>query len=204
MAALKIIKKRGKVPLLARFAWRSWVPLAGLSQHFVFWTYPLVMLKSGEMNRKIFIQSVISILYIPLVYIVLHSIFPAYVNWGNVWPSLLIYLVLVELVNLPHHSDMPYFDSTSSIKKLHAWEQEKTTRSCYYPYYLSEILALNFNFHTEHHYFPSLPWYRLRKLRNILKPALDKEYSELYGIGWNIENRKRNPDEIFLANKKIV
>src|SRR5262249_32766986 len=111
----------------------------------------------------------------------------------------LLFLVAEELVNLPHHVDMSTFD-----QPLPVWQQYRATRSCYYPRGLSELLVLNFNFHTEHHLFPALPWYRLRGARSTLKLALDARYQEAIGIRWNLANRKRDLQSIVDAREGVA
>jgi fatty acid desaturase len=101
--------------------------------------------------------------------------------------AVLLFLITEEVVNLPHHFDVSTFDG-----KLPIWEQYRATRSCYYPPVISELLVLNFNFHTEHHLFPSLPWYRLRGARSLLKQALGSRYQEAVGVEWNVQQRKRD------------
>lgn len=202
MANLKKMRERGDAGLLVRIAWRSWIPLAAFLQHVVFWIYPFTMWQSGKMTRKSFVLSFCSIGWLILVYYLLITQFPSIVNLSNLWLSFILYLVMTEMVNLPHHVGVPTFHTSAQRDKLHPWEQNVTTRSCYYPYHLAELLTLNFNFHTEHHFFPNLPWYRLRKLRSIIKPIYGKEYNELYGIGWNLQNRSRDPNEIVLPEVK--
>jgi omega-6 fatty acid desaturase (delta-12 desaturase) len=75
---------------------------------------------------------------------------------------------------------------------LPVWQQHMPTRTCDYPRGLSELLVLNFNFHVEHHVFPTLPWYRLRSARTLLKPALGTDYREAHGLRWHIQQRKRS------------
>jgi len=198
MKNLKQIAEQQKVPLAVRIAWRSWIPLAGLWQHFVFWFYPAAMWRSGKMTPEAFRRSCFSVLWLVVVYIALFALLPHWFNMGNFGLALLIYLIGVELVNLPHHSDMPSFRDGKPITKLHPWEQHLSTRTCYYPFGLSELLTLNFNLHTEHHFFPHLPWYRLKQVRRMLKPALEGRYNEVIGIRWNLANRRRDPNDIML------
>jgi fatty acid desaturase len=86
---------------------------------------------------------------------------------------------------------MSTFDS-----KLPIWHQYRATRSCYYPRGVSELFVLNFNFHIEHHLFPALPWYRLRRARELVRSALGERYQEAIGIAWNIEHRTRDLQSI--------
>ena len=197
MANLKKMRERGRVSPLVRFAWRSWVPLAGLLQHFVFWLYPIALKKSGKMNQNNLSQSLISIGLLAITYTALFHFFPNTINFHNLWLSFVLYLIMTELVNLPHHVMMPTFKTTESRNRLSAWEQHITTRSCHYPFGLA-FLTLNFNYHIEHHYFPSLPWYRLPALRRLIKPHLGHDYTEVVGIGWNLQNRTRSASDIVL------
>lgn len=174
------------VPRLVRLAWWSWIPLGAALQHVVYLSYPLVMWRAGEMNAPKAVRSLISILWL----VVAHALSIAFVpevTWSNVALAVVVYLVVEELVNLPHHVDMSTFE-----QKLPLWEQHLATRSCYYPPVVSELLVLNFNFHIEHHWFPTLPWYRLRKARALVRPALGEAYEEAVGIAWNLKNRTRD------------
>ncbi len=198
MANLKKMREKKQVSWIVRFAWRSWVPLAGLLQHFVFWLYPLTMFKNGKLNKKNFMQSSFSIVWLAVIYYGLFHIFPDTINFSNLWLSFLFYLIMTELVNLPHHVMLPTFNTTEKRNKLHPWEQHVTTRSCHYPLGLAQVLTLNFNYHIEHHFFPNLPWYRLKKLRSIIKPMLEADYNEVTGIQWNLKNRSRSADDIVL------
>lgn len=184
---LKDWREKGSAPLLVRFAWKSWVPLAGLFQHFVFWGYPIVLMRKGELKGRIFWNSLFSVFWMFSIYIALFITFPQWFHFSSFFVAIIIYLIMVECVNLPHHTGMPTYN-----QKLLYREQVKVTRSCYYPIMLSELLVLNFNFHIEHHLFPTLPWYRLRKARQIIKPALGSDYNEEVGIEWNIKHRSKS------------
>lgn len=190
LKSLRSFRDRG-VPPLVRVAWWSWVPLSALLQHVVYLGYPYVMWRSGEMTRAKLVRTLVSVLWVPLSWAGLWLLAPDLVRPSNVLPAFGIFLFAEELVNLPHHVDMPTFD-----RKLPLWEQYRATRSCYYPYGVSELFVLNFNFHVEHHLFPSLPWYRLRRARALTRAALANEYTECVGISWNLRNRSRGLDTI--------
>lgn len=181
-----------RIPLLVRFAWRSWVPLAGAMNHIVYWAYPFKLARTGTASQAR--CAFASLIWMAAVYGSLFYAFPAIFSIGNFALAIAIYLVAVELVNLPHHSDQP-----STSEKLALWEQGFSTRSCYYPRLVSELLVLNFNFHIEHHLFPSLPWYRLREARALIKPALGDGYKEAVGIRWNLANRSKDIRQVLRA-----
>jgi len=190
LKSLRRFRDQG-VPNLVQLSWWSWIPIAALLQHIVYLTYPLTMWRAGEMTRAKLVRSVASLLGLPLVYIVLWRLAPDLVRPSSFVLAVVIFLFAEEMVNLPHHVDMPTFEG-----KLAAWEQYRATRSCHYPVGVSELLVLNFNFHTEHHLFPDLPWYRLRRARTLVKQALESRYAECMGISWNVRNRTRDLDAI--------
>jgi fatty acid desaturase len=194
------MKREGHVPWPVRFAWRSWIPFAGLLQHTVFWLYPFRSWRDGRFNASQQRKSLFSVLFLASAYILLGLFGPSWLTLARLWPSLIIYLVAVELVNFPHHIDMPVVASPDT--KLAPWEQHVTTRSCDYGHY-SGMLVLNFNLHTEHHLYPTLPWYRLKTVRGRVKQALAADYNQVTGIGWNIDNRTRDPREIMLQDKVV-
>lgn len=180
---------------IARFCWACWVPVSALFQHFVFWGYPFRLLADRSTGWKIRLKCVFSIVLLSGALIGLHWAWPEIFRFGNFGISMVVYLVVVELINFPHHLDTEMSDDPTSEGKLPVWRQSVATRSCYYPFPLSEALFLNFNFHVEHHTFPNLPWWRLRGVREGLRDKVDG-YQECRGIGWNLANRKRDLFEV--------
>jgi omega-6 fatty acid desaturase (delta-12 desaturase) len=192
------MKTRKRIPLAVRFTWRSWIPFGAVLQHVVFWSYPITAWREGRMKRWR-LHMLISVLFLAAGYVCLVE----FVGWATLWrlwPSFVIYLAGVELVNFPHHLDMPTVDPASEKQRLYVWEQQATTRSCRYPGILSELLVLNFNLHTEHHLFPALPWFRLKQARRLIKPVLQPGYTEVHGIGWNYAMRTGDLDHFVEPN----
>lgn len=194
------MKRQGHVPWTVRFAWRSWIPFGGLLQHTVFWLYPFRSWRDGRFNKAQQRKSLFSVLFLASAYVLVAFFGPSWLTLARIWPSLVIYLVAVELVNFPHHIDMPVV--ANADEKLAPWQQHVTTRSCDYGH-LSGMLVLNFNLHTEHHLYPTLPWYRLKAVRGEVKRVLAEDYNQVTGIGWNIENRSKDPREIMLQDKVL-
>lgn len=190
LRSIRRFKERG-VPRMVRACWRTWIPLGAFLQHLIFVTYPYQMWRSGQMTRSRLLASCASVAWLLASFLALWRLAPDVVRPSNFVLALAVFFVAEELVNVPHHVGMPTF-----AEKLPVWAQHQTTRSCYYPRGLSEVLVLNFNFHIEHHMFPSLPWHRLRRARGLVRPALGVEYQETFGISWNLENRRRDIDAI--------
>lgn len=184
-------QREKRIPWLLRFAWRTWIPLGALAQHLVFWGYPLVLMREDRSKLK---ECAASVALLPLAYLSLYAAWPDVFHPKNFFAGFMIYLFAEELVNLPHHSDLFKFSG-----RLQLWDQWKAARSCYYPPMISELFVLNFNFHIEHHLYPSLPWYRLRTARRLIRSALGARYNEAVGIQWNLSNRSHDIQDLLLA-----
>lgn len=194
LTLVKRAKERDELPAVLRLAWRTWLPIGAFVQHLVFWSHPLRAARDGAYSRERLARCAASSLLLPVTYVALHLLAPTIVNWTNFLPAIVAYLLLVELVNLPHHIGL-----TLRTDRLPLWKQHVTARSCNYPPVVSELLVLNFNFHIEHHLFPNLPWYRLRTARTLVKRALGDAYGETNGFGWHLEFRRRPFLDVILA-----
>ena len=170
------------------FFWKIWFPFAAISQHIVFWSksYQFVIQSKNKSEK---IKNTISIIVPALIY--------SQVNWFNNILGLFLYLLMVEVINFPHHLQMPM---TRENKRLNPKEQYLTTRSCSYPSWFSHHILNNFNLHTEHHLFPVLPWYRLESIQHDLKEVLKENYTEIKNNSWIIKNRKKSIDQIYAPN----
>jgi omega-6 fatty acid desaturase (delta-12 desaturase) len=204
LKGLRAYREKGHVPWVVRLAWRSWVPILAFLQHFVLWSYPLMLLKVSRLRGHRLLLAVISVLVLPTTYTALYLTFPGLFNFRNFGFALLIYLVVTELINLPHHLGTDLYHDREDLHKLPLWDQFRVTRSCYYPALVGELLLLNFNFHVEHHLFPNLPWYQLRKARALVREALGADYQESVGISWNLKHRRRPVEEVVLGKPPRV
>lgn len=167
LRAVRSWRSSGRVPVIVRLGWVLWIPLASLVQHAVFWTYPL---RTTGRDR---LRALISVGAVALVWLALHFCGITVTEW---WPGVVIYLLLTEVVNIPHHMMMPSTDGRAP-----AWEQYRFTRSVIYDRWMSWVV-LDFNLHAEHHMFPDLPWYRLQCARRFLydldkKTEVDKTWA---------------------------
>lgn len=183
-----------------RVSWRTWLPLLALFQHFVFWTYPWTLFREGRLHGKRLWRSIASIGFLGGSYTALAIWGPSWMQLQYFWPALIIYLTVVELINFPHHMGTRLFSHSDHDSKLPLWKHNEVTRSCYYPPGIADLLLLNFNFHTEHHLFPDLPWFRLGEARTLTKDALGEQYCETIGINWNLENRTKPATQVFLTD----
>ena len=162
-------------------------------QQIVFATYPIRMIREGKLNAEKAWRSAFSVLFIVAALATVHFFLPRGVfrTFGLAW---FFYLVLTEFINLPHHTDRPSFPG-----KLPVWRQHLIARSCNYPAVFARLLAFNFNLHAEHHVFPTLPWYRLPRARDLIREDLGSEYTESQGMAWVWKNRRKSLSEVALV-----
>ncbi len=178
--------RRGQLPWLLVRTWKTWLPIPALVQHIVYWANPIVELRRGKMQRSRAWRCAASVGFLIAVYAGLHLLEPSLFTILSFLPGILLYLIMVEVVNTPHHVGLTAFDERLPLR-----DQHLPTRTCDYPPVVSELLVLNFNFHIEHHMFPNLPWYRLRAARALVQPALGFQYRQAHGVEWLRRARKR-------------
>jgi acyl-lipid omega-6 desaturase (Delta-12 desaturase) len=170
--------------LVLRISWRLWIPSTALAQHFVFWASSWRFVK-GTKTRKELLMNLSSIAVPLALYLQL--------PWLSLAPGILAYLLMVEVINFPHHLQMPMIEGESTFK---AKDQHLTARSCWYPKWFSRHILNNFNLHIEHHLFPALPWYRLDEIKVNLKEQLGNEYQNAENNSWIVTARSKPIDEI--------
>lgn len=173
-------------------AWRYWLPILTLLQHLVFWTSAISAIKNCK-GKEEWIYVSLSYLLPTTLYIWLAPSLISYI------PGIILYFCMTEVINLPHHLQLPQF---RGAKKLVTYEQFQIARSCHYPFFFSYFLLNNFNYHTEHHMLPSLPWYRLHSIRPKMKELLGKHYNESFRSSWIFENRKKNIKEVIVYDSR--
>lgn len=170
------------------FFWPTWLPAAAVMQNYVFWSESVVRLKKNPL-------AVASVTLPLALWAGIFAFAGLHLSLFVIIPSILIYLALVEMVNFPHHTDLPQYDGDT---KFSLWEQHKTARSCFYPKMFERFVLLNFNYHIEHHLYPTLPWYRLESLSQRLRKEIP-DYFFSDGNEWVRFNRKRPFREVCLS-----
>lgn len=170
------------------FCWQFQIPALAISQHFVFWTksYQFV-LEAKTTEEKV--KNALSIL-IPLILY-------ASISLTKNLPALALYLAMVEVINFPHHLQMPMLEGKDSYP---VYDQYRSARSCQYPRWFSRNILNNFNLHIEHHLFPRLPWYQLDSASSLVKKELGEGYTGIKGNAWIRENRQKPIEEVFSKN----
>lgn len=172
------------------FFWPTWIPAAAVVQNYVFWSESVMRFDRGK-GRNAFLSITLPLVLWGSVCVLSGMVLTAFV----IIPSIVAYLALVEMVNFPHHTDLPQYEGET---KFPLWEQGKTARSCFYPRPFERFVLLNFNYHIEHHMYPTLPWYQLDKLSVEVRKRMPN-YFFSQGNEWVIRNRKRSFKEVCLS-----
>lgn len=157
--------------------WRTWIPGLALEQHFVFWRATI-----GK-RESLFVLA--AVLYLAAA--------AALIGLLGVALGLVLYLIMVEVINFPHHLDLVQYTGESKFKPF---EQTAFTRSCHYPKWFAHLFLCNFNLHNEHHLFPAHPWYQLDNIHQDLRSE-NVKVNESSRNAWIVKNRKRSLGDVF-------
>lgn len=193
--ALAVIfpKLPNRLQTVLSFLWRRWIPILGGLQQVVFWK---LALQNGLLAAR---PSVLLSLLLPVIgwgSVALLS--PKFLVW-NIFPAIFIYLLLVEIVNFPHHLQML---TGSGEDRWPIWRQHETARTCLYPQWFAKYVVLNFNYHAEHHMFPEVPWYSLPNVHEKVIALMPGQLHLDDSFRWIIDNRPREIIAI-VANNKV-
>jgi fatty acid desaturase len=185
---------------LDTYLWRSWMPYVAALQELLFWTVSVAKILENNIRAHQRVQLAASVLA-PL------SVAMGLVMGGHALgsalfflPSIMAYLVMVEIINFPHHLRLPRLTGEG---KLNLWEQYRVSRTCIYASWFSRLVTLNFNYHAEHHMFPTLPWHELPKAHSLVMESKPNEYQMCQGHEWIRANRRKDLSEVFAPTKHL-
>lgn len=172
------------------FGWRTWIPILALLQYSLFWKLCFQKTKQ-ERNFSSIVRFILPILSWTIVLALSSSA----MIWLGFVPALVLYMVAVEVVNFPHHLQLPM---TYGNTKYPIWEQYKSSRTCLYPRWFARLFVLNFNYHSEHHMFPDAPWHMLEKIHLLVRNELNEKQNLDYNLDWILENRSKSLSDVVL------
>jgi len=195
-------KKSSFEQALDTLLWRSWIPYIAFLQEAVFWTVSTKMITERKAHEGKRVELVLAVLA-PVA--VMATLVTAGIAAAGAWwllaPSVVIYLVMVEVINLPHHLCLPRLPGTG---KLSLWNQYKVSRTCLYFGGFSQFVLMNFNYHAEHHMYPTLPWYELPKAHALVRARGMNDYNLCDGFAWIRQNRNRNLRDVFAPTEALA
>jgi fatty acid desaturase len=171
--------------------WKWWIPMIALNHFIAHWLAPF-RARPAPGNR-VWQQRLFNCLY-AAAYAVLIVVASQHQMLGKLagfyLPIWLFLLLMVELLNLPHHAEAPILAADHPGLKL--WEQDAYTHDCAHVPLWSRFVILNFNLHITHHAFPWLPWHQLAQA-NAMVVAMNEDSppERVSELAFSLRNRRR-------------
>jgi acyl-lipid omega-6 desaturase (Delta-12 desaturase) len=185
--------KRKSTNAFLKAAWKLWLPIFAVNKHVLLWLIPFQKQDNGHINRTALVSALVGLGGYALLALV-----PGAAHlMVRALPALYLYMLAIEVINLPHHLEAEIYNSRRPIP---FWEHDRFTRSMA-PFPLDGLLFLHFNYHIEHHFFPSLPWHELPDLHAMVE-ATEAHPVKLEGdMAWNLRWRRKSAEVLL---KKFV
>lgn len=178
---------------LYSLCWNYRLPLVAIIQQVSFWKTSISYV-FDRANQPTDRQRLAVSIVIPLVsYATILMMLPYQITLLFFLPSYLGYMMLIEEINMPHHMRIPLVKGDT---RLNIKDQYQTSRTCVYAKWIAWYVANNFNYHTEHHLYPTLPWYRLPDVHTHLQGTLGVSLNLDYGNSWVAEHRQLHLDHV--------
>lgn len=188
--ALEVVKQYPGSSKFMKFVfkamWNSRFPLMTFFQYIVFWGHSIHRLKKKPRNLRFWLSSFLPILLWGGFLLSLNIKQITVVSIG-----LFLYGLFYDFINLPHHVGVYTYDEKT---RTQIWDQHEVSRTCRYPSVI-EHLVLNFNFHAEHHMYPTLPWHELTKAHDLLSEYRDDKNFHVINTGWLARQRSKDFSE---------
>lgn len=178
-----------KVELL----WRSWLPIMALNHIVATWWSPLHERRRGKKSARYAKEVRWEIVYVAAYAIIAALVVVRgeallFVSWFV--PTWCVFLMLMEMLNLPHHAEAPLL--ARDAEALPYWEQDTVSHNCGSVPVWSKFVILNFNLHITHHHFPSVPWYDLPLVDRLLQERTGRATAAFKNeFAWSWANRRR-------------
>ncbi|WP_160153586.1 fatty acid desaturase [Microbulbifer sp. ALW1] len=179
-----------------RWVWWFCVPIPSIQLIFsVFWLHPF----KKSTTRKSRNSGLLS-LVVCLVPQVTLGLTMGMSNWlSYILPAIIFYFFWFEAINFTHHSGIFPFTSKTRSTPIPLHEQDSVSRTSSFSKLLSTVLAYNFNFHTEHHYFPTVPWHNLPEVYSLVQASGDLgTYEDVPMLGFSAKLRLSDPVKIYI------
>jgi fatty acid desaturase len=173
--------------------WRCWVPALAVLQYVVFWVHSLRLVPREKLTSR----RLLSLGMPPLFWTALVLGSPPPVLWAAIVPGIFLYLLAVEVVNFPHHLELPQLHGDT---RLSPQRQHQISRTCLYPRWFARYVVLNFNYHVEHHMYPFVPWHALDAIHAETASRLGQDYNTDPHWTWILKNRPRTLDDVLAAS----
>lgn len=143
------------------FCWKNHIPLLGLMQHLGFWVH---FYKDFSQNLKSKEHWLSFLIPTTLWSVIFWQ--ASLANGLSLLAGASLYMLISENMIVPQHVGL--HTEGDKDMHLHPWEQVEITRTWRMLWPFEQFIALNMNYHTEHHLFPDLPWHQLKKAHKLI------------------------------------
>ncbi|PXX21590.1 MULTISPECIES: fatty acid desaturase [Burkholderia] len=180
-------KEAGKL----EFAWRHWIPMMAFNHFIRHWLLSFERKRNGprsmqsKRERRFASLYLVGYLSVYLLAVMHHVALNLILFAAPLWIAMLI---AIELLNLPHHAEIPLLPVDAQRPPL--WEQDVVSHSCGSLPVWSTYIILNFNLHVAHHAFPWLSWHQLGRAQDLLA-AHDRSTRQMNEWSFSLINRRR-------------
>lgn len=198
-AGLLRLKSSHKLKLnILRVVWRLYIPIPSIQLIFsVFWMYPFRLLKERKITEAL--KGFFSLALCLVLHGVVFAVLGAADYLSYVVPMLVLFFFWFEGINFTHHSELFPYISDTHPEPIPLHEQDAVSRTSAFSTVVSTIFAYNFNFHTEHHYFPIMPWHNLPTVYRKLKEfPLNDDYKDVAFLGFSVNLRAKDPVDVYV------
>lgn len=177
-----------RIQSVVTFFWKAWVPVLTIIQNSSFWSLGF----QNALRVKTF-KNIASLVLPVVLWGSVIGLSSAPFLWQILLPAYFFYLVASEVVNLPHHLQLP---KMKAEQRLPLWDQHVVSRTCLYSNWFGQFAVLNFNLHSEHHMYPDIPWYHLPEIHTLVQKELKTQQHLDPSLKWIFENRTKSVLEV--------
>jgi fatty acid desaturase len=183
------------ITAVVNFLWKIGFPIVSIFFTFSVFYNPQTYKKVGarpDLLRHIYFASFV-ILILHLYFI----IFQPSLYFHYYFPGFFVYLVVGDIVIISNHAhiEMP----GKGEDKFSPKEQGLYSRDLIFSKWVSLFVFYNFNFHSYHHLYPSMPFYRMKYRDMVGDPAPRKK---CHWLKWVIKTKKMSLSD--LINKSYM
>lgn len=142
------------------FCWRYWVPVFALGFSFGnFWNLPKLFRLCRKPAERV--RCAWSCIFLVVTVVPIFALWPAE-SLRAYGLAYFLYLLVSDPLLLSQHAHIPQkFSGGESVRPVPLRQQDLYTRTLVFPNWVSKWILLRFDRHGAHHFFPSLPLYRL-------------------------------------------
>ncbi|RBW48914.1 fatty acid desaturase family protein [Marinobacter sp. F3R11] len=180
-----------------RWVWWLCIPIPSIQLIFsVFWLHPFRLMASGSKEAP---EALLALIVCVLPHALLILFIGPWTYMVFILPAMLFYFFWFETVNFTHHSGLFPYTSDNHPNPIPLYEQDQVSRTSAFSKWISITLAYNFNFHTEHHYFPTVPWHNLPRVYELVQETNDlSDYHDVPFLGFSAKLRTSDPVSLYI------